>query len=381
MKFILGLMIGSRESPASAPPPLLGAVQRVQVTQGDGGRPGDYQQGFELSLAAGRGPGATSEYALLATPLLDPGSRVIVSVTLNAVPHVLFDGIIAHRQLAPGGASDPPVLTVMGRDLSLLMDLEDQEMDYPGQEDEDIAGSILKRYASYGIKPQVSSPKTSWAAEEDERVARQLCTDRAYLQRLAARHGFIFRVIPGPRPGQCSGYWGPVEYDQPPRKALTVNMGAATNVQAIRFEEDALAPAHVFGAAFNAQDEEPITLSTETSSQATALAKHPRLTADAAFVRKRRMAYAGTSAVAAEALAQALTDRSTDSVVRINGSLDTLEYGGILVSPGRVCLRGAGMRHDGDYSIRKVTHDITPGQYLQHFELAREGLGSLIQTV
>ena len=54
----LGLLIGSRESPGPAPQPLLEALQRVQVTQGDGGRPGDYQQGFELTLRAERGPGS-----------------------------------------------------------------------------------------------------------------------------------------------------------------------------------------------------------------------------------------------------------------------------------------------------------------------------------
>ncbi len=381
MKIVLGLLIGSREAPQPAPQPLLEALQRVQVTQGDGGRPGDYQQGFELTLRAERGPGASSDYALLADPLLDPGNRLVVTVALDATPHVLFDGIIARRQLAPDSAAGQPGLTLMGKDISLLMDLEEQDLDYPGQDDEVIARSILDRYARYGIHAQVSSPAESWTPAEDERVARQLTTDRQYLQRLAARHGFIFRIKPGPTPRRSVGYWGPLEYDDSPQKALSVNAGAATNVESLTFAEDALAPSQVFGAFYDGQDPEPTPISIEQSSQSTALAGSPRLTADPSFVRKRRLVVSGASAAEAQALAQAMTDRSTEAVLRVTGSLDTLQYGEILVAPGIVGLRGAGFRHDGDYYVRKVTHDIGPGEYKQRFELTREGLGSLTQTV
>jgi phage protein D len=381
MKFTLGLLIGSRESPGPAPPPLLQALQRLRVTQGDGGRQGDYQQGFELTLRAKRGPGTSSDYALLADPLLDPGNRLIVTVTLDATPRVLFDGIIAHRQLSLGSATGQPGLTLMGKDISLLMDLEEQDLDYPGQADDAIARAILDRYARYGVRAQVSSPATSWTPAEEERVARQLTTDRRYLQRLAARHGFIFRIKPGPTPKRSSGYWGPLEYGDSPQKALTVNMGAATNVESLTFAEDALAPTQVFGAVYSAQDPEPTPINIVQSSQSPALAQSPRLTADPSFVRKRRLVYSGASATEAQALAQAMTDRSTEAVLRVTGSLDTLQYGEILVAPGTVGLRGAGFCHDGDYYVRKVTHDIAPDAYKQRFELTREGLGSLTQTV
>jgi hypothetical protein len=381
MRIVLGLLIGSREAPQPAPQPLLEALQRVQVTQGDGGRQGDYQQGFELTLRAERGPGASGDYALLADPRLDPGNRLVVTVILDATPHVLFDGIIAHRQLAPDSAAGQPGLTLMGKDLSLLMDLEEQDLDYPGQDDEVIARSILGRYARYGIHAQVSSPAASWTPAEDERVAKQLTTDRQYLQRLAARHGFIFRIKPGPTPRRSVGYWGPLEYDDSPQKALSVNMGAATNVESLSLAEDALAPTQVCGAVYDEQDPEPTPISIQQSSQSTPLARSPRLTADPAFVRKRRLVVSGASAAEAQALAQAMTDRSTEAVLRVTGSLDTLQYGQILVAPGIVGLRGAGLRHDGDYYVRKVTHDIGLGEYKQRFELTREGLGSLTQTV
>ena len=161
MKTFIDLLIGSRDSPRPVPRPLLEALQQLRVTQGDGGRQGDYQQGFELSQRAERGPGATSDYALLANPLFDPGNRLIVTVTLNTTPRVLFDGIIAHRHLSPDSAAGQPGLTLMGKDLSLLMDLDEQDLDYPSQDDATIVKSILRRYARYGIQARVSSPASS----------------------------------------------------------------------------------------------------------------------------------------------------------------------------------------------------------------------------
>jgi phage protein D len=381
MKIVIGLLIGSRASPRPAPQALLETLQRLRVTQGDGGRQGDYQQGFELTLQAERSPGTSSEYALLGGSLLDPGNRLVVTVTLDATPRVLFDGIIAHRQLAPGSNTSPPGLTLIGKDLSLLMDLEEQDLEYPAQDDATIVRSILQRYRRYGIRGQVSGPPSSWTPAEDERVARQLGTDRRYLQRLAARHGFVFLIKPGPAPKSSIGYWGPLPYDDSPQKALSVAMGAATNVESLTFAEDALAPTQVFGAVYSEQGKEPTPFAVEKSSRSKALSKSPRLGADPSFVHKRRLVISGASTAEAKALAQAGTDRSTETVLRATGSLDTFRYGEILVAPGIVGLRGAGVLHDGDYYVRKVTHDVTPDEYTQSFELTREGVGSTVQTV
>ena len=79
----------------------------------------------------------------------------------------------------------------------------------------------------------------------------------------------------------------------------------------------------------------------------------------------------GLNVMQAYARAQALTDRSMDSVVTVEGELDALRYGDLLT----------GFTYDGLYYVKSVNHTITKGQYKQRFTLTREGTGSLTPVV
>ena len=89
----------------------------------------------------------------------------------------------------------------------------------------------------------------------------------------------------------------------------------------------------------------------------------------------------GLDLVRSTITAQALTDSSTDQVVTAQGTLDALRYGGVLVAPGVVPLRGAGLTYDGLYYVKQVQHTIGRGGYKQDFVLTREGVGSTIGRV
>jgi hypothetical protein len=98
----LGLYLG-KVYPTRAPRSIVNAVQEVSVEHGEqaGG------QGFSIRLKADRGSLAAQEYALLTESLLKPGNRVVITVTLNATPQVLMDGIISQIQLSPPKAPRP----------------------------------------------------------------------------------------------------------------------------------------------------------------------------------------------------------------------------------------------------------------------------------
>jgi hypothetical protein len=83
----------------------------------------------------------------------------------------------------------------------------------------------------------------------------------------------------------------------------------------------------------------------------------------------------------AYARAQAVTDKSVDSVMTAQGELDALRYGDVLEPRGIVGLRGAGFTHDGFYYVKSVSHSINKGQYKQRFNLTREGAGALTPVV
>src|SRR5829696_10150733 len=81
-----------------APPLLVDALERVEVTTSDTAR-----SGFQLVLAAGRtGPADLLDFPLLRLPLLRPFHRVVLVVTFAGTPRVLMDGVITHREVTPG---------------------------------------------------------------------------------------------------------------------------------------------------------------------------------------------------------------------------------------------------------------------------------------
>jgi hypothetical protein len=127
-----------------------------------------------------------------------------------------------------------------------------------------------------------------------------------------------------------------------------------------------------------------VPVATWASSRLPPLASLPPLIVNQPFVRKQELAYEGASFAEAEALAQAITDQSLDSVVTADGTLDALRYGDILMAPGLVGVRGVGLSYDGYYMVKQVSHQISRGKYTQSFSLSREGLGSttpLVSTI
>ena len=375
---IVGLLVGEQQAPQSASRALMQALTRITVTQGDGARSGDYQQGFQLTFAAERGRAVREDFPLLTGPLLLPGKRVVIAVTVQARPRVLLDGIITFQELVAG---DAPELVVTGKDISVLMDLAYVGKRRPGQGAKEAALAILGEYAKYGVKPAASDPKTVSSATEDQRAPIQAGTDRAYLRRLADDNGFIFCMKFGPAPKQSTAYWGPLDLAAPEQRALTTNAGSGTNVAALKFSYNGLAATQVTGAYADPDAAEPTPIQALARDADTSLAKTQALSAGAAFVRKRRVADAPFGAAEAGARAHAIADRSAEDAVVAEGTLDTARYGDLLLAPGIVGVRGAGETYDGDYYVRSVTHDITPERYVQRFKLGREGPGTLTKQV
>jgi hypothetical protein len=75
---------------------------------------------------------------------------------------------------------------------------------------------------------------------------RQHETDLAFVRRLAQRNGYVFYVEPATF-GVNRAYFGPEIRTAAPQSALTMNMGARTNVERLSFSNDALAPVGTTG--------------------------------------------------------------------------------------------------------------------------------------
>ena len=400
----LTLLIGPMIA-VPAPPTLTEALVSASVTNNDSGR-----SGFQLTFQVGRaGPLDLLDYALVLNPLLRPFNRVVLMVTFNVVPQVLMDGIITNVQLAPSNEPGQTTLTVTGEDVSVMMDMKQEPFPWPAMSADNIVRTIILKYAQYAIAPLNIFPAIfPNPPSPTERVPVQTMTDLNYIAFLGERQGYVFYVEPGPVPNTNIAYWGPPPRASLPQKALSFNMGPATNTDSISFSYNALAPTMLKGIIQDSKLNVQLPVISMPFSTRVPLASQPALIVNQPNVRlnllpmtpEQAAEVEGSSAASrgrlrfpearsllgldlAEALAraQATVDASTDHVVTVSGQLDALQYGDILRARRLVGVRGVGMSYDGHYYVQSVTHTIRRGEYKQSFTLTREGIGSLTPLV
>ena len=368
------LLIGPN-APTPAPPAFLEALDSVSASHSDEG-----SSGFQLQFRTGRtGLLGALDFPLLKSPLLKSFSRAIVVVTFTGRPHVLFDGLITQIEVQPGDTPGTSAITITGDDITVAMDREQSITAHPAQNDYLVVNKIIASYARFGLIPKVQQPRTMEAPNPTDYVPMQRGTDLQHLRDMAERHGFVFYVTPGPVPGANVAYWGPPNRIGAPQRALTVNMGSASNVQSVNIRKDSLEP-KTFSARLQDRrtGQQSDVRSTPTGRQP-ALAANPEILSEEAF--RELLDELITSPEQGQALVQARTEASTDNVVTLTGSLDATRYGDLLQPRRLVGVRGAGFSYDGWYYVKSVEHTIRRGSYQQQFTLTREGTGSTTATV
>jgi hypothetical protein len=360
-------------SPEPAPAWLIEAIDQIEVTRTD-----SVPYGFQLTFLAERAATSAADYPVLASDLLAVGTRIVVAVSVFGTPSVVADGFITNQQLMPGTMSEDARLVVTGEDVSVRMALYEYSLEYPYAPDMAIAELVLAKWMFLGILPDVHPTPTSMVTFTN--VPQQVGNDRAYLVRLAAQHGYVFFIRPGPSIGSNTAYWGPPPRGNTPQPALTVDAGAGSTVEDIKFNYDALAPRLIYGLVDDAYLGMTVPVVTVGSTRTPALATNPALD-NFPFARTTLFKHEGLGTILSYAKAQALTNRSTDEVVTAEGSLDVLRYGSVLDAPGVVPVRGVGASYDGLYYVKQASHQISRTGYRQSFKLTREGLGSTITSV
>lgn len=369
----LALLIG-KTVPTPVPRSVIEAFHEIEVTHTD-----EDLSGFKITFKAGRtGPKDLKDYGILSNPLFKPLNRVIIVVTIGTSVNVLMDGVILDIQLSPSLKPGESSFTIMGEDVSAMMDFNDESVTHMAQDEATIARLIILNYAQYGLIPKVIKPKLQDRPTINERTPAQVGTDLDYLRQMARRFAHVFFVTPGPTPGSNIAYWGPPKQQSVPQKALTVNMGSFSNVSAIDVEYDAMAATAVDGSVKDRKTGKKRPVS-ETKSDRPSLSKRSALGSQAK-TRVKQFRQSGRSYAQADALAQAIADESVDKVAKVTGEIDTVRYGTVLKLRGYVGLRGVGHTYDGLYYVKEVKHTLTKGNYKQSFTITREGLGTT-QTV
>lgn len=370
----LTLLIGEN-TPSPAKSDLMEAFKSAEVTHNDEGH-----SGFQITFQVGRaGKDNLLDYKLIKNPLLAVYNRVILIINMGAKAKVLMDGIITNHQfsfsLTPGGST----FTVTGEDVSVMMDLEEKSVEHTAQDEATIARVIMGNYSKFGLIPKVIAPPFRDQPTRNERIPSQQGTDLEYLKTIAQRFAYVFYIIPGPALGQNTAYWGPPQRKDKPQKALTVNMESFSNVDSISFQNNALSATAVKGSVQDRKTNKIRPLQ-EYSSDRPSLAAQPAL-AKQAYRRTQQFRQTGRETAQADALIQAIADRSVDNVITVTGELDTVRYGTLLQARKLVGLRGVGATYDGLYYVKSVTHKISQGEYKQSFTITRDGIGTTKQKL
>lgn len=360
------LLWAGKTVPLPVPSELLLAMQRVEVTND-----AEADDGFQMTFALSKQK--SGEFDLLQSGVLDPDTRVIIAAIMGATPEALIDAVIYHHQVAPGQQPGTATLTVMGRDVRVMLDLKEVNAPFKNQPDSVIVLQLLAKYAQYGLVPQVTS--TTNIPIELQLVPRQHETDLQFIKRLAARNGFVFYLEPLTI-GTNTAYWGPRQRTGLPQPALTHNLGAASNVQDIHFTNDALGPEGAEG-----RFTEPITKQS-ISIPALPSLRVPPLAARPSSPRRTRLmrntANRNPSQAATDLLARIT---NAPDAVTCTGRLDAARYGQVLRARRLVGFRGVGRSYDGFYYVSQVKHEFTRTTYTQQFTLKREGTGTLLPVV
>ena len=348
--------------PTPPKPSVTEALTHVQVTNDE-----DSGDGFQLTFALGRDKAADWD---LLDGSLAPLTRVLIAVALGVVPEVLIDGIITQHTVTPSNEPGRSTLTVTGTNLTVMLDLEEKNHAYKNQPDFLIVGQLIAAYPQYGLLPAVTP--TSNFPIELQRIPRQTETDLACIRRLASTNGFVFYIEPVTF-GVNKAYWGPVIRAGLPQPALAMNMGAATNVTSLSFNNDALAPV-----AASAGFIEPFSKTVIPIPAVPPLRLPPLALVPATPYRRTLLRDTGNEDAAQTALSVAAAATSAPEAVSGNGQLESVRYGAVLRARRLVGVRGSGFSYDGVYYVKSVTHQIARGSYTQSFRLARDGTGSLL---
>lgn len=357
--------------PVPVPQIVVDALTAVKVTSAAG-----QVSGFELSFTLSNHSPLQTIFLLGAAqaPLL----RVILVATVNGLPDVLADGVITRTQVGAGGAPGVSQLTVIGEDLTRVMDLVDLSgFPYPAMPPEVRVLTILARYAMFGIIPLIIPSIAVDVPIPTDRIPKQQGTDLKYVQALAEEVGYVFYIAPGPLPGMNTAYWGPEIKVGIPQPALNHDLDADRNVESLNLgynSADAVLPIVMIQ---NQLTRIPIPIPIPNFNPLQPpLGVMPPFPVNINFLRDT----AKDSPMKALGRGLAEASRSSEAVSG-SGSLDVTRYGRLLKSRGLVGVRGAGLAFDGLYFVKSVTTNLKRGELKQDFELTRNALVSITPVV
>jgi hypothetical protein len=364
--------------PLTPPRAVMDALSEVEVKVVDVG-----QCGFKLTFVVDKQSPLQILFLLTGgMPLLF--MRVVIAVVVNGSTRVLIDGVITENNITPGDKGSNSTLTLMGKDLTALMDQSKLSgFPFPAMPAEARIALMLLKYSIFGVIPLVIPSVLLFVPLPIDQIPGQQGTDLEYIKYLADQAGYVFYIDPGPTPGISKAYWGPQIKVGNPQPALNVDMDAYTNVESLRFsfdqERNKIPLLMIYNSQTGVSFPIPLPPITPLNPPLGAIPPLPTnlippdLSPFGDDLSKRPIPQAIMMGLARAA--------QNAECVSCEGSLDVTRYRNVLQARQLVGVRGSGPAFDGLYYVKSVTHKIKRGEYKQDFTLTRNGLVSTVPTV
>ncbi|HEY6508963.1 MAG TPA: hypothetical protein VIY56_13175 [Vicinamibacterales bacterium] len=362
--------------PLPAPRVVLDALESVTVTTAAG-----TASGFQINLKIDARSELNTIFLIAAgqtTSVGTPPLRVMLVVTMNGTPQVLFDGVMTNVQVQAGQPGSPGQITVTGEDLTKVMDMFDfSGLPYPAMPVPARVALICAKYAVFGVIPVPIPPIFLDVPIPIERIPAQQGTDLQYLQQMAREAGYVFYVEPGPEPGMNIAYFGPEIKVGIPQRALNVDMDAHTNVESLSFSFDPTKGVLPIVFIQNQMTRVPIPIPIPNINPL-----QPPLGVLSTPIANVKLMKDTAKLNPVQAIGRGVAEaaKSQDSVTA-TGSLNVVRYGRLLKARQLVGVRGVGLAYDGLYYVKSVTSTLKRGEFKQSFSLTRNGLISIVPRV
>lgn len=293
-----------------------------------------------------------------------------LSVTIGsgaAIP--LISGYVIETDAQFSDAPGYSALEVVAMDPTVLLHLEEKVKTWPNMADSDVASAIFSD-AAYGFTAIVEA--TQFVHNDDDHTLTQRGTDMQFLESLARRNGYEVYLDLDAQ-GDVEGHFHPPQRQEQPQGTLSVNMGAATNVNKFRARYDMLGPATAQAGTLSVDDGSD---QSGSATESTEDGNGPDSTISSDRPRKVLLSGLGMGLTGEiQRYTQGVVDQSAWSIVA-DGECNTAAYGGVLRAKVPILVRGVGRTFSGRYYVERVLHTISgDGTYTQRFRLRRNALG------
>ncbi len=362
--------------PIPVPRLVVEALDSVTVTTAAGSA-----SGFQLSFKFSSRSELNTIFLVAAgqnTTMATPPLRVLLIVSLNGAPQTLFDGVMTHVEVQPGGNGTGGTITITGEDLTKVMDMLDfSGLPFPAMPIEARVALICAKYAAFGVIPLPIPVLFPDVPIPIERIPAQQGTDLDYIRQLAEEVGYVFYVEPGPAPGTNIAYFGPEIKVGVPQPALNLDMDAHTNVESLSFSFDPTKGVLPVVFIQNQMSRVPIPIPIPNMNPL-----QPPLGALPAPIANLKILKDTAKLNPMQAISRGLAEaKKSQDAVTGSGTLDVLRYGRMLEARKLVGVRGVGVAYDGLYYVDSVTSTLKRGEFKQSFNLTRNGLISITPRV